>query len=628
MNEKSIIPLNSFSAYTPPFRYSALIDLHFSSLCKKRLVAGLNSTVHPGFKSHSLEQNVPEMPKSNKKSVPQKEFVFGAERDEPPHGKTTVVQKFRHRKGLSLIENIGKLQGDVPELVISTSPTKYIKRFISPYVREGRESPRSLKEARKNVLSKKTSVNLPMLYEDDSAKLKEFVFDYFLKTLRSTNGIQMRVNELKTYKFFVGAGNNSDLVVKIIRTRPWWTKVDSTREAHFIWTSVKHKKTINRLPPGNDLLMATTQLPKKPPLKKMQEMERQGFNLIFKSSSFVSLSNPNPLDMSLIKVHNRLNLNKHLVSKKRLFMNLKKFYISKGRPPFEVIPLTFHVKSGKTDEGFKEFQQSFHEILKSSGQKLWIIKPGENTNRGKGIKVLNSLEDIQDKISNPREGRTFVIQKYLERPLLLFKRKFDIRCFGLLTIFNTNLQGYFFPEGYIRTSSKEFSLKSQNKFIHLTNDAIQKHSEEYGKFEPGNKLSYSEFQNFLNQEHASSKVNFEKDINSQIRSIIIDTFQVAAPLVDPARKLHSFELLGYDFMVDEQFHVWLIEVNTNPCLELSCSHLSRLIPSVLDNTFRLTLDQLFCPSPDSKKFQKWIPEGLISNKFELVFSERVIDCNN
>ncbi len=29
----------------------------------------------------------------------------------------------------------------------------------------------------------------------------------------------------------------------------------------------------------------------------------------------------------------------------------------------------------------------------------------------------------------------------------------------------------------------------------------------------------------------------------------------------------SFEIFGYDFMIDETGHPWLIEVNTNPCLE-------------------------------------------------------------
>jgi len=40
---------------------------------------------------------------------------------------------------------------------------------------------------------------------------------------------------------------------------------------------------------------------------------------------------------------------------------------------------------------------------------------------------------------------------------------------------------------------------------------------------------------------------------------------------------NSFELFGYDFMIDDQFKVYLIEVNTNPCLETPCSLLSSLI---------------------------------------------------
>ena len=35
-----------------------------------------------------------------------------------------------------------------------------------------------------------------------------------------------------------------------------------------------------------------------------------------------------------------------------------------------------------------------------------------------------------------------------------------------------------------------------------------------------------------------------------------------------------FELFGYDFLIDEDFRVWLIEVNTNPCLEESSPLLS------------------------------------------------------
>ena len=43
----------------------------------------------------------------------------------------------------------------------------------------------------------------------------------------------------------------------------------------------------------------------------------------------------------------------------------------------------------------------------------------------------------------------------------------------LLTSQNGILKGYWFEEGYIRTSSVAFSLKNlNNKMIHLTNDAV------------------------------------------------------------------------------------------------------------------------------------------------------------
>lgn len=87
--------------------------------------------------------------------------------------------------------------------------------------------------------------------------------------------------------------------------------------------------------------------------------------------------------------------------------------------------------------------------------------------------------------------RTFIIQKYIEKPLLFKGRKFDIRHYLLITCINGCFKAYWYPEGYIRTSSSAFTLKrGGDLFVHLTNDAIQKNSEEYGKYEKGNKISY------------------------------------------------------------------------------------------------------------------------------------------
>jgi len=55
-------------------------------------------------------------------------------------------------------------------------------------------------------------------------------------------------------------------------------------------------------------------------------------------------------------------------------------------------------------------------------------------------------------------------------------------------------------EGYIRTSSEKFDLSSQEKdnfYIHLTNNAVQKNGENYGKFEDGNQLSFDDVEVFF-----------------------------------------------------------------------------------------------------------------------------------
>jgi len=131
------------------------------------------------------------------------------------------------------------------------------------------------------------------------------------------------------------------------------------------------------------------------------------------------------------------------------------------------------------------------------------MKPGENTNRGTGITVCQSIEDIRLRLKSREKNkdgslRTFIIQKYIEKPLLYNERKFDIRHYLLMTCVNRRFKAYWYNEGYIRTSSSPYSLKLvKNVFAHLTNDAIQKNSEDYGKFEPGNKISYQKFDNYL-----------------------------------------------------------------------------------------------------------------------------------
>lgn len=118
--------------------------------------------------------------------------------------------------------------------------------------------------------------------------------------------------------------------------------------------------------------------------------------------------------------------------------------------------------------------------------------------------------------------------------------------------------------------------------IHLTNDAVQLHCPEYGKYEPGNKISFKDFETFLRNE---KQVEFREVVLPKIKDTIRDTMialwnklQSLQETTQMKSILNQFELFGYDFMIDEEVNVYFIEVNTNPCLDTSpCPLLNRVI---------------------------------------------------
>ena len=86
-----------------------------------------------------------------------------------------------------------------------------------------------------------------------------------------------------------------------------------------------------------------------------------------------------------------------------------------------------------------------------------------------------------------------------------------------------------------------------------------------------------------------------------------DTVRACYKIIDPHKRQHSFEILGYDFMLDDNFKVYLIEANTNPCLETTCPILHKVITEVVDTGLRLALDPLFPPPNFSKRMSQQVP---------------------
>jgi hypothetical protein len=237
-------------------------------------------------------------------------------------------------------------------------------------------------------------------------------------------------------------------------------------------------------------------------------------------------------------------------------------------------------------------------LAKEEHPNIWIVKPGENSNRGCGIEVADTLSEIKTLInthSRSNGNRTSIVQLYIDRPLLISGRKFDVRAFAMLTSTNGLLKGFMYRDCYLRTSSKPFDLSNFNRYIHLTNDAVQEGDEDYGKFENANKLSINDFQRYLDTNHEDKSISFMRDLFPRMERLVTDTFRAVYNKVDPNRNQNGFEIFGYDFMIDEDFKVYLIEVNTNPSFEVHCPLMARIIPELLDNSFRLSLDPIYQP---------------------------------
>lgn len=149
----------------------------------------------------------------------------------------------------------------------------------------------------------------------------------------------------------------------------------------------------------------------------------------------------------------------------------------------------------------KEESPYTHQIMSDvfndpQGNYLWFLKPN-GLNRGRGIKIFNKIEQLEtflnenlmeedeilkkkeeDKIKNKLEinkkmerltksyqtlalnkkkagniNKVFVIQKYIEKPLLINERKFDIRVWSLIT---QTLDFYFFKYLLIHLNRLEY----------------------------------------------------------------------------------------------------------------------------------------------------------------------------
>ncbi|GMF52331.1 unnamed protein product [Phytophthora fragariaefolia] len=232
----------------------------------------------------------------------------------------------------------------------------------------------------------------------------------------------------------------------------------------------------------------------------------------------------------------------------------------------------------------------------STSQNVWIAKPA-GMSRGRGIRVFNDLDQLLGyvDVENHKECQ-WVAQKYIENPLLLCKRKFDIRQWVLVTGWDP-LTVWFNKGCYLRFSSEEYSMDDlSDQYVHLTNNSIQKYSDKFndvyatddGEMQvEGNMWHSDDFKKFLSSKLGKPEV-WEAKMHPRMKEIVVQSLQCVQDMVQ--HRSNSCELYGYDFMVDENLTPWLIEVNSSPACDYSTPIAQRYVESGLSGIIKVVVD--------------------------------------
>jgi len=111
-------------------------------------------------------------------------------------------------------------------------------------------------------------------------------------------------------------------------------------------------------------------------------------------------------------------------------------------------------------------------------EKMFIIKPSASS-CGRGIRVIQGNKKLLIK------QEECIVSVYLDRPLLINNKKFDMRVYVLVTSFHP-LRVYMYQEGLARFATEAYTTDPEvlkNKFVHLTNFSINKRNTNFVKNE-------------------------------------------------------------------------------------------------------------------------------------------------
>ena len=437
-------------------------------------------------------------------------------------------------------------------------------------------------------------------------KNSQKILKSFQKEINNNIKVNNSINNIKksNYTYNILPGNNGKLIEKCLLNRNNWeiANEDKKNFCNFIWTPlscqinycihsiVENAQFVNHFEYHCELTNKSKTF-----INLLRYCEFNEINLF----SFYPLT--------IIINFNSTNLNYQVESFKKLYNDLPNLiYNYKDKDKNKIIINKNYIDYFNVNLSKKIGSVQKMRIPKThyTGKNMWLLKR-DNLNRGRKIKVFSNLDDILKEINTLTEQKysnNLLIQKYIEEPLLYHKRKFDIRIWVLFTFVNceNKYEVYVFKEGHLKACSDEYKIDSDDLFIHLTNYSVQKYNKNFSKTEIGNEISFNDFQKELNEKNqkegkTNNIIDFRKNIFPEIIKIIALSANSVKGKINLSNRANCFELFGYDFILDINYRPFLLEINTNPGYEESSPLIKMLVPRMIDDALKLTIDKEFEP---------------------------------
>lgn len=195
--------------------------------------------------------------------------------------------------------------------------------------------------------------------------------------------------------------------------------------------------------------------------------------------------------------------------------------------------------------------QSVAEQLSSIKQPTrWILKPAR-LNNGVGIKILERVEQLVPFFeSDQRFGGNYVLQQYIEPPLLIDNKKFSIRLF---VIIGATGEVAIYHQGYLNICNELYCSKDvNNRQAHISNE----HLTGDGSINSQQRLT-SQWPNYK---------NLQAPLFQRCH------FIVSKWLAKQGSTQGKLAILGVDFMLDSDERPYLLEINHGPCFPTNLHH--------------------------------------------------------